>query len=250
MRRVDLSAALSLALLSPPVAAAQSPQPPALQSVDYVKPGMNQQWEESRRELVAFMTEHEYPFQNFVFASDEGAYLTVTVIQGWDGMDRRRQWAIDNDLAAQEFSRQRREAVRRRDQSFWRLRSDLGYTPDNPRLSQDEEGFAREGRFYLQLGTNAEAEEVREAMQELYQRHTIRNGYFVVEQITGAEGPIMSVYIPSRDAADYFEQNAVDTETMGDELRELRQRMLKLSRNVEWVNWTTRPDLEYEPPAQ
>ena len=71
-----------------------------------------------------------------------------------------------------------------------------------------------------------------------------------MEQIAGADDPIVSVYIPSRDAEDYFGRSASDRATMGDDIGVLRQQMLGLSRRVEWVNWTPRPDLGYQPPAE
>ena len=66
-------------------------------------------------------------------------------------------------------------------------------------------------------------------------------------QAMGSDGPVIEVFFPARDAADYYAQAAKNDAMLGDELQALLSELLPLCRRLEQSDWTRRPDLDYRP---
>ena len=122
----------------------------------------------------------------------------------------------------------------------------MSHFPDNPRVPIAEATFLREADLYLRFGTEEEAVEIIGEVRALYEKHNVRNIFFVTSQVTGS-GPDLRVTLPARDAADAYAENQRVTQLLGEELQGLAVRLGALCRRLEWVNRTIRRDLWYQP---
>ena len=66
--------------------------------------------------------------------------------------------------------------------------------------------FLREANLYLWFGTAGDAAEIIKEVGALFEKHNVRNAFFVTAQVTGS-GPDLRVSVPARNAAEAFAEN-------------------------------------------
>jgi len=102
-------------------------------------------WEEARKEDTAFRAERDCPLPERTFMSDRGVFRTISPLAGWEDMSKRRQF-FQQVSSPSPFVSDLNEARDHTDTSIYRPRRELGYRPDNPRISPGEGGFIHEIR--------------------------------------------------------------------------------------------------------
>ena len=113
-----------------------------------------------------------------------------------------------------------REAISHIESSLRRTRPDLSYLPDNPSVPIAEVMFLREANLYLRFGTAGDAAEIIKEIGALFEKHNVRNAFFVTAQVTGS-GPDLRVSVPARNAAEAFAENQRVIELLGAEYQAL-----------------------------
>ena len=248
MRYTHVVTVIAWAFLALWTSVATAQEAPTLTMVteSHIKPGMLSQFEEARKESLAFRAEHDFAFTELASLSDGGVFRTITFLgEGWEDLNKRTEWFQQFD-SPPAFVSNLNEARDHMDSSIHRPRPELGNNPENPRVPVEEWGIIREIRFYLRPGTVREADEILGEIRDVNTRHNIRERRIVSSQVTGSDGPHISVFLPARDLVDWYTQSPKITEMMGDEIQMLRQKLRGLSRKTQWVNWTLRRDLTYQ----
>ncbi len=209
----------------------------------HVKPGMTAEFEAGRKRVVARWAETDVSFPAQMSVNEQGVYRQVSVVGGWEDFERRRQEfqaMSGNNPVAQGVV----DHIR---QSILRTRPELGYAPDNPRVSFGEVGFIRYVFIYLRPGTGGEAAEILTKFSALNRRHNIRDNIIVTSSVVGYDAPMLLLRFHARDLDDYYRQNRENRRMLGDEGADLRRQMGALARRIETSNNVWRRDLSYQP---
>ena len=157
----------------------------------------------------ASMTRGNVTFATRVSVSEGLPFVYRSLTVGLENMAAldTRQAQLDARGAPDPANRARtREAIDHIESSIRRTRPDLSYLPDNPSVPIAEAMFLREANLYLRFGTGDEAAEIIKEVGALFEKHNVRNGFFVTAQVTGS-GPNLRVSVPARNAAEAFAEN-------------------------------------------
>ena len=174
-------------------------------------------------------------------------FRTVTFLpESWEDQGEAQEWFRQFD-SPPPFIRNMNAARDRTDVSYYRPRPELGNTADDPRVPAGEAGFIREVRLFIQPGAGRQVAELMQKVAALYEEHDIQDRRIVWSQVAGSDGPRMSLFMPARDAADFYAQNSKNFQTIGDDLPTIIGQINRLCRRVEQLNWRTLPELGYQP---
>ncbi len=127
-------------------------------------------------------------------------------------------------------------------------REDLSYRPKNPRLSEDEIGYAHYGFYYGIVGKSDELEEIAKGFAELYREAGIDTGFDIYQPVTGADLPYIVVAQVAKSEADYFANRERIREILGEKAKKLGEKVGATVRKIEYKSGTPRPDLSYPTP--
>lgn len=229
-------------------AAAQNDQQLSLSIYQHLEPGSFDAWETARRERLEAYEQHDYPFREAVSVSGDGvARISIRLVNGWEGMEKRRAWFQSLPASARSSFQNRSNGVRYTVQHIGRPQPDLFYVPDNPRLEQGQANMLHEIRLYTTPGSGQEVRATLEAMSSLMAEHEISDPRFVRFNFVGGEGLSYSVFTPAENAAAYFEQSESNSETMGANWQTLLGELGPHLRKIERFNWGFRADLSHLP---
>ena len=222
---------------------------------EIVKPSMVPQYEQTTKEFLALVQQHRSASPSFsftAFAGHDYVYSYVAPIQsfasidginsGFEAMAKAAgpQWA-DLMKRSGEPMEYVRESVLMEDPPR------LSYTPDKPRLKDEEARFFHFDLYYVQPGREAEAEALAREIVDLFRKKGVTSGYRLLKVVMGPETPLLTVVIPARDPADFAAQDAAGRELLGAEGQALFQRAFALSRRFEQHEAWIRPDLSLPP---
>ena len=126
------------------------------------------------------------------------------------------------------------------------MRQDLSYQPAEPRLADGDAPFAYLTFLYVQPGHEQGVEAGLKEFGALTEKLKIADGFGVYQNVTG-EGPVYIVRTLARDQADYFAQNAINNEKMGEAGIAIRNKVGAMLSRIEFGSGFGRPDLSYQP---
>ena len=211
----------------------------------HVNPGMAAEFEALVNDRNARRAAAGVTFLTRASRSESIVYRFVTPVGDWAGVEERATQMAGLGPASAGLSGT--DVIDHID-AYVRLRQpELDYTPDDPRLDGDEWGMVRRVRFHVHQGMMDEMTEAISGAVALYAEHGIREPFITTRQVMGSGGPIMDVFFPAADPADYYGQAPETDSALGEAAVELRNRVRELSRRIEVSNWTIRRDLSYEP---
>ena len=129
---------------------------------------------------------------------------------------------------------------------LYRLRRDLSYLPDAPRVTDDEPGYQDFWHCFVARGQSEQFSAAMRDWAELYAEHSARDGFFVIEKVRGAQRPHFIVIHAGTSAADAHGWLERLKQACGKSYEELMRRTSATLRATERVgSWST--GLRYQP---
>ena len=223
---------------------------------EIVKPSKTQQYENAVKYMINEFKEYQVDPAKvnwFTVTGPELGYIYVMPIDGWSGMDTMQTaWKEAIDAIGKEkfedMTAPMSEAMESIEIFHSILREDLSYRPENPRLSQDEIGYAHYGFYYGIPGKSDELEEIAKGFAELYREAGIDTGFDIYQPVTGADLPYIIVAQVAKSEADYFANRERIREILGEKAKKLAEKVGATVRKIEYKSGTPRPDLSYPTP--
>lgn len=123
------------------------------------------------------------------------------------------------------------------------LRSDISYTPAEPRPEEESGMYRWHEWWFVKPGHEAAIEDVARRFAALYKEKGIDTGWRVYQAVTGPDLPLYVVANTATNAADYHANDARVAKELGDAVQELIQEAMSHARRVEHSSSMIRPDL-------
>lgn len=131
--------------------------------------------------------------------------------------------------------------------SIWRVRPDLSYNAESPRLQDAEVQFNRLAFLMPHPGKAQAFEDVLRDAAAMSKKHGIGDGFMVAQQVVGPDGPAFVVMGWGKDQADFYSQMQKNQQKMGGDWQSILQRSSGMLRDIEFTGAFRRPDLGYQP---
>jgi hypothetical protein len=256
MKRRTLAALALVAVLAALAVPALAAEPPRLFVLhqEIVKPSMIPLYEQTTKEFLGLVQQHRSASPAFwftTFAGHDYVYSYVGPIQSFATIDTInagfQALAEASGPKWPDVMKRNGEAIDYIRESVLMEDPSLSYTPDKPRIKDEEARFFHFDLYYVQPGREPEAEALAREFVDLFRRKGVTSPYRLFKVVMGPETPLLTVVIPARDAADYAAQDAAARELLGAEGQALFQRAFALSRRFEQHEAWIRPDLSLPP---
>ena len=254
MKRLSLAALAVLVSL-----AAFAVEPPKQQLYilheEVVNPSMIAQYEGATKDLIGAFGEKKMTSPSFgvnTYMSADMHYMYMTPLANWAQLDTiSKDWMGASEVIGKDrwadIQKRGNGAMLSYDEVVVARRDDLSYRPENPRLPETSEPFARLDYYYLRPGTEEQAEQVAKDFVALFKEKKIPDGFMIYMAQSGHDLPLLVAVIPAKSAADFAAADEKNTAALGDALRALQGRALSLTRRLERKDVWFRPDLSYMP---
>jgi hypothetical protein len=232
-----------------PVAQAADAGPPAFMEVftNNVKLGQQATFETGLKELWAALKETgaDFPITVRSSGSSPGSYVFLSPLNNMADLDKQ------NAAFGKAFAKLAPPSAE--DFPSWgnssqtiRLRQDLSYQPENPRLKEGEAVFAYVVRLYVLPPNVPAVAKALASMAALNKKHNIGDPMAVFQNASG-EGPMFGIRFLAKSQADHFAQVAKNEATMGDAPAAIRNGVGPMLKRIEYSWSFARPDLDYQP---
>lgn len=232
---------------------AQNPEPKmALLVIEQVDPAGVMEYEKIVGEMVKLLAENnvdpEKVHFNTISGTEMGYVYVIPLENGFASMPTAHanfQEATASISEWKELDAKANKFVTSRAmfQSLWR--SDLSYTPQDPRLKEDEIEHIGYTFIYVKPGQEEHFEELAAEFGSLYSRNNIRQPWNVYESITGNDLPLYVIAFPAKSELDLAETRSQIHETLGEEGAKLGAKAMSFARRFEQKDGTVRRDLSY-----
>ena len=218
---------------------------------DIVKPSMVMQYEETIKEYMALFAEQQYPYPMNVYSTDDFHYYIVTPLENFTELDSiyslinkvasnaGEKWGEVWGKFAGTYHFDRGQIII--------FNSELSYIPEEPRLNPEEGNFMYWGFGYIELGKESEFTEIFKKWVDLYKINNISDGFNTFWGSFGTEQPVVIYMMNGKDPADFWSQNKVINEILGEEAETLWGKTLKVLRKFEYKTGWFRSELSYIP---
>jgi hypothetical protein len=219
------------------------------------KPNLLQQYEATSKEFAKLIADHHAAAPEFGFFALADSHLVYTFaipIRGLgdiEGIDAAFG-LIAKSAGGEKFSDlMKRSSATIESRREWAVREspDLSYVPTQARLRREESGFFHYDLYYVYADQEDAIDPLARELLALYKSKGVADAYQVFKAVLGQDLPILIVRSGGRDAADYYAEDQKIEALVGAERRELRRRMLAISRRVESKDANVRPDLTVAP---
>ncbi len=223
---------------------------------EIVAPSKTKQYEDAIKYMISEFWEYQVDPEKvhwFTVTGPELGYIYVMPINGWSGMDTMHAgWMEAIEAVGKEKFEEMTAPMSEAMESIEVLQSihreDLSYIPENPRLSEDEVGYANYGFYYAIPGKAEDLHEIAKEFVELYREAGIDTGFNIYEPLTGADLPYIVVAQVAKSEADYYANRERIREILGEKGKNLVERVGATVRKIEYKGGTPRPDLSYPTP--
>ena len=129
--------------------------------------------------------------QGMTIALNNLHYLTMADVDSIDAA---------NAIAQQWFAA---DAIESRSVAIWRLRPDLSYEPDHPRLKREEEGFIHFDVYAFLPGHQAEAEALTKEFVAIDRDAGVKHRWEIYEVVIGSDMPAFVHVTAARTRGDF-----------------------------------------------
>lgn len=262
-RYAVLAAALALAAAVPAAAQEEGQEPaqqPAPQMIlvheETVKPPMLEQYLQGSKEFFAMVEANRDVMPTFhaeAFQTDEYEFVFALPLSSFAQMDSLMgefmAMAEKGGASWEETMKKGSAATQQIDEYVMVHRTDLSYTPAEPRVPMVEAAVYRWDFYYLQPEMTMEAEQIAKDVAALYEEKGIRDAYGVFQAVMGGDMPFLVVSVPGKSVADIETRLGEIATTLGDAWAPIQARIHGATRHfVSKYAWA-RPDLSLAPPA-
>ncbi len=218
---------------------------------EIVKPSKIADLEAALKEMVAYSTQHKYPYPWYTYSDDNYHYYYVMPIKDYaDITNIFKTWAELGEKVGDPWQAMMKKYLKAYEYvklGVIRTRADLSYVPENPRLKSGEEVYIRWGFCYVQPDKVGEFEEIMKEWVALFKKKNIADGFDTFIGDLGTDMPFYFWAEYGKSPADFFSHSEKNMEIFGDEAMKLWMRTLALLRQFENIGGMFRPELSYMP---
>ena len=220
---------------------------------DVVIPNMVPQYEETMALLMEQIKAHNFGGEiRFASSTDDNEYFYLTPLESYADLDKGDDhW---NEL----FEKAGKELMSSIFKGFdgcydhhnnfiSKWSPSLSYSPETPRLKQEEVGFIHWDYYQIHEGKEEEAKKLAGEYKKLWAKHNIGDGYNTWIADIGHNLGMMVFTQGAKDAADYYSSLEATTEKLGDELDALNAKFLPLMKDFYDKNGKPRPEYSHTP---
>jgi hypothetical protein len=258
MRRNALLLSVCLVVSIPAFAQQASMSVPAPQLFyvheEIAKPSMLAPYEQTTKEFGAMMRDNtQPPFVFDAYSTDDFHYYFVLPMKSFADIDatQRALASVAQKMPEKFGDLMRRGGATMDHSNEWivRLRPDLSYWPDQPRVKAMDARSMRLDFYYLQPGTEVEVDGIAKAWISAQTEKKITNGYNLYEAVMGADLPLVIVQFFGSSDADIANASMQDVQKLGEQGMALNTRTFANVRHFETKYVKDRPDLSTLHPA-
>ncbi len=237
--------------------ATRAPQPEpkmALIIIDEVEPSNVIEYEQVVGEMIELLGANNVDPAKVGWSAIVGEMGYTYVVPLEDGFASMSTMKADWEQATASLSENWKELTDRANKlvtstsmhhSVWR--TDLSYSPENPRIKGDEIGHVGYTFIYVKPGHQEHFETVCGEFASLYASHNIRQPWNVYQSITGEDLPLYVIGFPAKSALDLAQTRNDIHETINAEAEELFGTVMNMTRRFEHKEADVRRDLSYSP---
>ncbi|MFO7971100.1 MAG: hypothetical protein R6U40_05040 [Desulfobacterales bacterium] len=131
--------------------------------------------------------------------------------------------------------------------SFFTLRIDLSYVPDNPRITLEDARFLVWREYYIEGSKVKEAENLIKEIAALYKSKNITNRWNMLKGGIGYDAHWYESAEYALSAVDYYTHKQPELETLGEDFVKLWGKFMDATEKYEVSQGYYRPDLSYTP---
>ena len=223
---------------------------------EFVKPGMESQYEASVKKMIEVFAENEVSPEmvswHTVSGPDIGYTYVMTIGENYAGMDAmHKRWGEAMDAVGEETMTELMKAtdacVERRESFVVLRKNELCYTPEHKEKDMSEVMHLDYNFFHVIPGHEQAIEKIGKQYAELYTKHGIDTGYSVYASVIGSDLPSYAV-IKAGASAEAIEAKQIEiAEKLGEAGAALSEQVMQHVREHVHTTGTIRPDLSYVP---
>lgn len=215
------------------------------------KPGKIVDLEASVKEMVAFAAQHNYQYGWRTYSDDNFRYYYLIPIKDLNDINNiMKTWAELAEKVGDPWQAVTKKYLKTYEYlkiGVIRMRPDLSYVPENPRLKPEEATYIRWGLAYVKTYKVEEFEEIMKKWVALFKEKNIDGGFNTYMGEMGTDNPFYFWAEFGKSPADFFTWNEKALEMLGEEVDPLWMKTLGVLRNYESKSGMFRPELSYIP---
>ena len=216
---------------------------------EMVKPSMIAEYELAVKEHHSLYKEAEYPYRIYVYSTYDNHYYYVTPIEKISNLDSIQKYV--NKVA--KMNPEKWKASWSKFEGTYEYYNpkviiwvkELSYEPVNKRLKSGESNFHYWMYLYLDPNKTNDFIEIMTKAKELFKNKNIQDGYDVYWGSIGTEQPMAIIAMWGKNDADFWKQDKINMDILGDDIMSLNNQVLKLTRKTEIKLGWFRPELSY-----
>jgi hypothetical protein len=210
------------------------------------------EYEAALKDIMAALEKHEFPFNVFVYSTDDSHYYAIYPLKSfadidlwykaWDELHQKM-----NPEKLQELHGRIVAAEIERRYMLWRFRPDISFLPERERLRPEEIGYYTWDYVWLIPGKEAEFEAINKEWIALSSAKNAQDPFLTYMGDLGTNMPVYCWFEYGKSAADYTAAEEKFWKALGEEGAALSKRTRALIRRMESKTGRARPDLSYWP---
>jgi hypothetical protein len=217
-----------------------------------VKPSMIAEYEAVVKEVVSLNSQYKATYIWYGMNADDFHYHFFIPVENLADVDK--MFKEDSELEKKMGEEKSKEIGKRFAGTYEYVREfmiyhrpDLSYTPESPRLQSEEANYRQWIWYYILPDKEKEFQEILKKFVILAQSKNVSDGYNIYSGGIGMDVPAYLVAFSAKSAADFEAHYEKTWELLGEEGKELLQKLVALTREREVQTGWFRPELSYLP---
>ncbi len=213
-----------------------------------VKPSMEKQHRSLVKKYIELCKKHNLSINWYAWHNGNFHYYYYYPVK-----DYNERIAIDKESAPvyKEFGSENWKAWHETYESYkyyyLESSSNLSYIPENPRLKNEENNYAKWDFFYTIPGKGSEFKKLFSEFKTILESKKYNGSLYLGWSDIGVEGPLYIVYSHGKSSLDQLEQSKIAWELVGEEGWNIYEKIIGLTRKLETKEFWYLKDLSYFP---
>ena len=215
---------------------------------DKVLPYMAEKYEDALKSFKKVITESNVDMNYGVSQTEYFTYSSIMKVDDFDGLSKHFAMTKEaiNKIGAEKFSSVMKQFDGCYDSHksyLLRLRNDLSYKAKYGLDEKEDLNFRHFDFFHFIPGKEEEMINLLKDMKEMNEKNNIEEGYRIYQGDIGTDSPMILLVKPFKDRVDWVTKSEEISKKLGDELKDLRKKMISIMQKFEHKNGMIRPDL-------